>query len=143
MSLYDSGRPQIAQRWLGGRTYGAGLERPLPGRERAPPPGAPAAGARERQGRGAPDLHVPAPEREVHVEREVPAPTPTPAPRPQPAPTPPPPAAAPTRPAAGVTDSPAVADLKRKLDLLAAALVAAIAAILIRKFLRSLGEGEL
>ena len=43
----------------------------------------------------------------------------------------------------GVTDSPAVADLKRKLDLLAAALVAAIAAILIRKFLRSLGEGEL
>jgi|TARA_B110000977_G_scaffold175035_1_gene229466 hypothetical protein len=42
-----------------------------------------------------------------------------------------------------VTDSPAVADLKRKLDLLAAALVAAIAAILIRKFLRSLGEGEL
>ena len=51
--------------------------------------------------------------------------------------------APPTRPAAGVTDSPAVADLKRKLDLLAAALVAAIAAILIRKFLRSLGEGEL
>ena len=61
----------------------------------------------------------------------------------RPPPTPPPPAAAPTRPAAGVTDSPAVADLKRKLDLLAAALVAAIAAILIRKFLRSLGEGEL
>ena len=38
-------------------------------------------------------------------------------------------------------DSPAVADLKRKLDALAAALVAAIAAILIRKFVRSLGEG--
>ena len=56
---------------------------------------------------------------------------------------PPPPAPAPTRPVAGVTDTPAVADLKRKLDLLAAALVAAIAAILIRKFLRSLGEGEL
>ena len=53
------------------------------------------------------------------------------------------PASSTTRPAAGVTDSPAVADLKRKLDLLAAALVAAIAAILIRKFLRSLGEGEL
>ena len=40
-------------------------------------------------------------------------------------------------------DSPAVADLKRKLDALAAALVAAIVAILIRKFVRSLGEGEL
>tara|TARA_B100000767_G_scaffold166730_1_gene156125 strand:+ start:783 stop:1886 length:1104 start_codon:yes stop_codon:yes gene_type:complete len=91
----------------------------------------------------APEREVPASEREVHVEREVPAPTPTPAPRPQPAPTPPPPAPAPTRPVAGVTDSPAVADLKRKLDLLAVALVAAIAAILIRKFLRSLGEGEL
>jgi len=36
-----------------------------------------------------------------------------------------------------------VADLKRKLDALAAALVAAIVAILIRKFVRSLGEGEL
>ena len=92
---------------------------------------------------GEAETHAPAPEREVHVEREVPAPTPTPAHQPQPAPTPPPPAPAPTRPVAGVTDSPAVADLKRKLDLLAAALVAAIAAILIRKFLRSLGEGEL
>jgi hypothetical protein len=92
---------------------------------------------------GEAETHAPSPEREVHVEREVPAPTPTPAHQPQPAPTPPPPAPAPTRPVAGVTDSPAVADLKRKLDLLAAALVAAIAAILIRKFLRSLGEGEL
>mmetsp|Transcript_15831 Transcript_15831/g.61721 ORF Transcript_15831/g.61721 Transcript_15831/m.61721 type:complete len:241 (-) Transcript_15831:76-798(-) len=47
----------------------------------------------------------------------------------------------PARPAR--VDSPAVADLKRKLDALAAALVAAIVAILIRKFVRSLGEGEL
>lgn len=45
-------------------------------------------------------------------------------------------------PARACVDSPAVADLKRKLDALAAALVAAIAAILIRKFVRSLGEGE-